>query len=119
MSSLELVALLLALASLIARFLARPALPWLLGGAVAAMVGAIALNPARWPLYPALLALALVALLLRPRRRFPKLIAVTAALLLGLSATLAQLFAMPALPAPRGPYAVGTTNVELTRSGRE
>lgn len=116
MTPIEIAAFILSLGTLLSRFALPPASPWLVGAAGLALLAALIVNPARWQLYPALPGLALLAILLWQSQRFATTLLVSGAILIGLSAILAQLFAVVRLPAPSGPYAVGTVTHEMERS---
>lgn len=116
MTVLELAALVLALGAIPARFLATPVAPWLVAGAGLTLLVALAANPTRWQLYPALPGLVLVGLAVFQPQRFAIGTLVTSALLLAVSLALVLAFAMPGLPAPSGRNAVGTVDLTLERS---
>lgn len=116
MTPLELAGSVLAFGTLLSCLVARRVLPWLLAASALTLAAALIANSARWQIYPMAVALMLLAFLLRHRRPFARTMALGGALLLlGVSATLAQLMAMPQLPAPSGPYPVGTVERALER----
>lgn len=121
MTGLEATALALSLAAAISR-LGWPQGQWgiwLAGAGAAACLAALVVNPARWQLYPALIALVLLTFVLLPPHRFGTGFTIFAAVLLAISGALAQFLAVPRLPAPTGPHAVGTVDHMLERSSPE
>jgi dienelactone hydrolase len=130
MRPLELILLLLDLAAVLLPLLARPGGPawrWLAGLAPLAalvLVAQLVVERYRWQMVPLyvltllLLALRLPRLLGRqraqPRRRRDWAGAVAGALVLGLAAAAPVLFPVPILPAPGGPYAIGTVTFQWT-----
>lgn len=115
MTPVETAAFALSIGALLSRFLFPPALPWLLLAAGLALAAALFVNPARWQLYPLAIALLLTGVLLWQPQRFGVGMAVSAGIIVTLSAILAQLFALPRLSAPSGPYTVGTIVAALER----
>ena len=134
MRPLELTLLLLDLACVLLPLLARPAgagWRWLAGLAPLAAMVLVAqwvVERYRWQMVP-LYALTLVLLALRlprlfgrdrpqPRRRRDWAGGLAGALLLGLAAAAPVLFPVPSLPAPGGPFAIGTVTFQWTDSSR-
>jgi dienelactone hydrolase len=115
MTPIEIAAFVLSLGALLSRFGLPAASPWLIGLAGLALAAAVCVNPARWQLYPGLIGLAVLAALLWQPQRFGTVLLISGGVLIGLSALLAQMFAMSRLPAPSGPYAVGTVAHALER----
>ena len=134
MRPLELTLFLLDLGSVLLPLLARPGsaawrwLAWLAPLASVALVLQLVVERYRWQLVPLyLLTVVLLALLLPriigrasapPRRRWAWAGGLLGALLLVAAAAPPVLFPVPVLPAPGGPYAIGTVTFQWTDPAR-
>lgn len=85
--------------------------------AALAVIIAIGLNPARWQVYPAVVGLGLIGMWLLPSAQWGVWSVIVGGILLVLSGILLVLLPIKQVPAPRGAYAVGTSETRLERRG--